>query len=57
MSIKWGYEDWKCDGEYCSGDCDNCYKAELTKDDIESDGFVTPKRYLKGVGNEVVSDT
>lgn len=48
MSVdKWGYEPWKCDGEYCNGDCDNCYKAELTKDDIEADGYITPKRYIE----------
>ena len=47
---KWAYEPWKCDGEFCIGDCDLCYKAELTKDEIEEieeDGFITPARYLK----------
>lgn len=28
------YEPWKCDGEFCIGDCDLCYKAEWTKADV-----------------------
>ena len=44
---KYAYEDWKCEGEFCNGDCSTCYKAELTKDDIEADGFITPKRYME----------
>lgn len=27
MSVsKWAYETRVCDGGYCCGDCDNCYK-------------------------------
>lgn len=49
MSVsKWAYEPWKCDGEYCCGDCDNCYKKDIKKPkEIEADGFITPERYLK----------
>lgn len=48
MSVSlYAYESWKCDGEYCCGDCDNCYKKDLTEEDIEQDGFITPERYLK----------
>ena len=37
MSVsKFAYEPWKCDGEFCIGDCNICYKAE-----IEQDGWVT----------------
>ncbi len=37
MSVsKWAYEPWKCDGDYCPGDCDFCRKAE-----IEQDGDIT----------------
>jgi hypothetical protein len=37
MSVSlYAYEAWKCDGEYCCGDCDHCYKAQ-----IEQDGWVT----------------
>ena len=29
MSVsKYMYESWKCDGDYCPGDCDFCGKAE-----------------------------
>ena len=28
MSVsKWAYESWKCDGDFCPGDCDFCGKA------------------------------
>ena len=34
MSVsKYAYEPWKCDGEFCPGDCDLCYKAEWQRDD------------------------
>lgn len=36
MSLLWGYDARKCEGEYCPNNCDNCYKAE-----IEADGFIT----------------
>ena len=37
MSVsKWAYEAWKCEGEFCIGDCNLCYKAQ-----IEQDGDVT----------------
>ena len=29
MSLLWGYNSQKCDGEYCPNDCDHCYKADL----------------------------
>lgn len=45
MSVRlYKYEEWKCEGEYCPGDCDRCYKADLTQDDaeeIEQDGWKT----------------
>lgn len=25
---KWSYDPKKCDGDYCSGDCDFCNKAD-----------------------------
>lgn len=28
MTLKWGYEPSKCDGDFCIGDCDLCNKAE-----------------------------
>ena len=41
MSVSlWAYEAWKCEGEYCCGDCDNCYKAQIEDDgDVTWDGF------------------
>lgn len=37
MSVsKWAYEPWKCDGEYCIGDCDQCEKAEWILEDEEN---------------------
>ena len=39
MSLLWGYDPRKCDGEYCPNDCDICYKAEI---EIEDD--ITPER-------------
>ena len=44
MSVsKYRYEPWKCDGEYCPGDCDLCYKADWIRDDeeVEQDGWKT----------------
>ena len=48
MSVsKWGYEPWKCEGEFCPGDCDVCYKGEWQRDDedleddVEQDGWKT----------------
>ena len=29
MSLLWGYNPHKCDGEYCPNDCDHCYKADF----------------------------
>ena len=35
MSVsKWAYSPEKCDGEYCIGDCDLCYKAEYEVEDL-----------------------
>lgn len=48
MSVsKWAYESWKCDGDFCIGECDRCRKAE-----VEQDGFITWE-----INNEVVSDS
>jgi hypothetical protein len=44
MSLLWGYDPNKCDGEYCPSDCDNCYKAE-----IEADGFITRPEILERI--------
>ena len=31
MSVsKWAYEPWKCDHDYCIGECDMCGKAEMS---------------------------
>lgn len=38
MSVsKWAYEPYKCDGEFCIGDCDLCYKAELEEENVGDD--------------------
>ena len=29
MSLLWGYNPQKCDGDYCPNDCDRCYKADI----------------------------
>lgn len=29
MTDMWAYTPEKCDGDYCPGDCDYCYKVEL----------------------------
>lgn len=35
MSVSlYAYEPWKCEGEFCIGDCDHCYKADWTKADV-----------------------
>ena len=48
MSVaKYAYEAWKCDGEFCVGDCSICYKA-----DIEQDGDVTWKGFTDGSDSE-----
>lgn len=48
MSVsKWAYESWKCDGDFCIGECDRCRKSE-----VEQDGFITWE-----INNEVVSDS
>lgn len=54
MSVsKWAYSPNKCDGEFCIGDCDLCYKANIPDDDeedeIEQDGFITPSHLLESV--------
>ena len=48
MSVsKYAYEPWKCDGEFCIGDCDLCYKSDWIRDDedledeVEQDGWKT----------------
>ena len=40
MSVsRWAYEPWKCDGEFCVGDCDHCNKAYwILEDEEENDG-------------------
>lgn len=35
MSLLWGYDSAKCDGEYCPNDCDRCYKAGREIDEIK----------------------
>ena len=38
MSLMWGYEPKKCDGDYCPGDCDLCSKAgESAEEETEAD--------------------
>ena len=51
MSVsKWAYEPWKCDGEFCIGDCSICYKANIEADgDVTLDGFTDD--------NERISET
>ena len=41
MSVKlYAYEAWKCEGEFCIGDCNLCYKAQIEQDgDVTWDGF------------------
>ena len=31
----WAYEPDICDGDYCPGDCDSCYKTEIIIDMME----------------------
>ena len=39
MSVsKYKYDPWKCDGDICVGDCDQCSKIEQDGD-ITWDGF------------------
>ena len=33
----WAYSSEKCDGEYCPGDCDRCYKADWSEDETHED--------------------
>ena len=42
MSVRlYAYEPWKCDGEFCIGDCNLCYKAQIEADgDVTWDGFI-----------------
>lgn len=52
MSVsKYAYEPWKCDGEFCVGDCDLCYKANIEQDgDVTWDGFTDDnKRVSKAI--------
>lgn len=49
MSVhRWAYEEWKCEGDFCIGDCDLCQKADWVRDDseIEEDGFITNPEYM-----------
>jgi hypothetical protein len=40
MSVsKWAYIPEKCDGDFCSGDCDKCGKAEEVEVDYFSLAF------------------
>lgn len=40
MSVRlWGYEAEKCDGDYCPNDCDRCYKADKTAEDLTVDAL------------------
>ena len=51
MSVKlYAYEAWKCEGEFCIGDCNLCYKAQIEQDgDVTLDGFTDD--------NERISET
>lgn len=51
MSVsKWAYRPDKCEGDFCIGECDLCYKAKCFDDDeIEDDGFVTREEDLNGL--------
>ena len=51
MSVsKWAYEAWKCEGEFCIGDCNLCYKAQIEQDgDVTWDGLTDD--------NERISET
>ena len=55
MSVSlWAYEAWKCEGEYCCGDCDNCYKAQIEQDgDVTWDGFTDDN---KGISETISKD-
>ena len=34
MSIfRWAYDEEKCEGDFCCGDCDYCRKAEQKNED------------------------
>ena len=38
MSIfRWAYDEKKCEGDICPGDCDYCRKAEQKNDDEGDD--------------------
>ena len=38
MSVsKWAYDPKYCDGEYCVGDCDLCYKPKIMEDEDEEE--------------------
>ena len=51
MSVKlYAYEAWKCEGEFCIGDCNLCYKAQIEQDgDVTWDGLTDD--------NERISET
>ena len=45
--MRWAYEPWKCDGEYCPQDCDHCYKANIEADgDVTWDGFTDDNKRI-----------
>ena len=38
MSVsKWAYKPEKCEGEFCPGDCDICYKAKRNIEEEDED--------------------
>lgn len=55
MSVSlWAYEAWKCEGEFCIGDCNLCYKAQIEQDgDVTWDGFTDDN---KGISETVSKD-
>ena len=55
MSVKlYAYEAWKCEGEFCIGDCNLCYKANIEQDgDVTWDGFTDDN---KGISETISKD-
>lgn len=49
---KWAYSPEKCDGEYCAGDCDHCYKARLTDEIFDTQEDVPAVQAGTGVSTE-----
>lgn len=53
MSVsKWAYEPEKCDGDFCPGDCDGCFKKDETKGNEQmSNRLETLKSELEQIRN------